>query len=247
MGRVLIGLLIVTLGVTSINLYKRFTEHSDFKVKFHVYSLRTGKPLEILFRTIPTLYDTMIDVDIIEPFGKELNLYKINNDIYGGTPDLHYVVYDKGNRQIRDLKSDFLLRRFRDLENVDFDTIDSYSIDISTFKEIFDPHLKTSEEIADKYAELLASSVDSTDFKRIRQIGDIKPIKDLHSSTHNPLIDEDEIIRDFTFVNHLVANEFLYWFYDKGLVKIRLDFDDGSLKNVKTLRVGNLGIETTHL
>lgn len=247
MRRILIGLLIVILGLTSVNLYKRFTEDSDFKVKFHVYSQRTGKPLDILFRKIPSLYDTMIDVEIIEPYSKELNLYKVSNDIYGGTPDLHYVVYDKDNGEIGDLKSDFLFRKIKDPENIDFDTIDSYSIDISIFRQIFEPRLKTSEEIANKYAELLTNTLDTTYFKRIKQSSDIEPILSSHRKTQSPIIDERKTITDFGFVNHLGNNEFLYWFYDKGLIKIQLDFRDGRLTDVKTLRQGNLGVEISHL
>jgi len=247
MRRILIGLLIIIVGLTGVNLYKRFTEDSDFKVKFHIYSQKTAKPLEVLFRKIPTLYDTMINIEIIEPYSKELNLYKVNNDIYGGTPDIHYVVYNKDNREINDLKSNYLFRRVKDPGNIDFDTIDSYSIDISTFKQIFEPHLKTSEEIADKYAELLTNTLDSTDFKKIKQSGDIETILSSHGETHSPMIDENKTITDFGFINHIGENEFLYWFYDKGLIKVQLDFKDGQLTNVKTLRVGNLGVEIKHL
>ena len=94
----------------------------------------------------------MIDVEVIEPYSKELNLFKVNNDIYGGTPDIHYIVYNKGNGEINDLKSEFLFRKIKDPENIDFDTIDSYSIDVLTFRQIFEPHLKTKEEVANKYA-----------------------------------------------------------------------------------------------
>jgi hypothetical protein len=247
MRRILIGPLIVILGLASVNLYKRFTEESDFKVKFHVYGQRTGNPLDILFRKIPSLYDTLIDVEIIEPYSKELNLYKVSNDIYGGTPDLHYVVYDKDNGKISDLKSEFLFRKIKDPENIDFDTIDSYSIHILTFKQIFEPHLKTREAIADKYAELLTNTLDSTNFKRIKRTSDIESILISYKKTQSPMIDEEKTIADFGFVNYLGDNEFLYWFYDKGLIKIQLYFKDGHLTNVKTLRQGNLGVEMRHL
>ena len=247
MRRILIGLLIIIVGPTGVNLYKRFTEDSDLKVKFHIYSQQNAKPFEILFRKIPALYDTMIDIEIIEPYSKELNLYRVNNDIYGGTPDIHYVVYNKDNGEINDLKSNYLFRRVKDPDNIDFDTIDSYSIDISTFKQIFEPHLKTSEEIADKYAELLANTLDPTDFKKIKQSGDIESILSSHKKTHFPMIDEDKTITEFGFINHIGENEFLYWFYDKGLIKIQLFFKDGRLTNVNTLRLGNLGIEIKHL
>ena len=247
MRRILIGLLIVALGLTSVNLYKRLTEDSEFKVKFHIYSQRTGKPLDILFRTIPTRYDKMIDVDIIEPYSKELNLYKVNNDVFGGTPDMHYVVYDKDNREISDLKSEFLFRKIKNSENINLDTIDSYSIDVLTFRQIFEPHLKTNDTIADKYAELLANSGDSTDFKELKNISDIESLLSSHRRTETPMINEDKTLKDFDFVNHLGQNEFLYWYYDKGIIKIQLYFKDGQLTNVKTLRIGNLGIEITHI
>lgn len=247
MKRILIGLLIIILGLTCINMYKRFTEDSDFKVKFHVYSQRTGKPLEILFRNIPTLYDTMIDVEIVEPYSKELNLYRINNDIYGGTPDIHYIVYDKDNGQITDLKSDLLAWKINGIENAHFDTLDSYFIDIVAFRQIFEPRLTTREEIADKYAELLTNTTDSTYFKRIKRSNDIDQILNSKRETQSPPIDEGKTITDFEFANKLGDNEFLYWYYDKGLIQIQLDFRDGHLANVKTLRLGNLGIEVRHL
>ncbi|NBP68246.1 MAG: hypothetical protein EBR30_15175 [Cytophagia bacterium] len=247
MKRILIGLLIVILGLTCINLYKRFTEDSDFKVKFHIYSQRTREPLEILFRNIPTLYDTMIDVEIVEPYSKELNLYRVNNDIYGGTPDIHYIVYDKDNRQIIDLKSDLLAWKIKDIENAHFDTLDSYFIDIVTFRQIFESRLTTREEIADKYAELLTNTIDTTYFKRIKQRNDIEIILSSHRKTQFLMIDEEKTIKDFDFVDNLGDNEFLYWFYDKGLIKIQVDFNDGHLTNVKTLRLGDLGVEITHL
>lgn len=247
MRRILLGLLIIILGLTSVNLYKRSTEDSDFKVKFHVYTQRTGKPLEILFRKIPALYDTMIEVETIEPYSKGLKLYKVSSDIHGGTPDLHYLVYDKDNGKIKDLKSEFLFGKIKDPDNIDFDTIDSYSIDILTFRQIFEPHLKTRGAFADKYAELLANTSDSTYFKRIKKSSDIEPILSSHSKTQSPMIDEDKTITDFGFVNHLGDDEFLYWFYDKGLIKIQLYFKGGHLTNVKTLRQGNLGVEIKHL
>ena len=247
MRRILIGLLIVILGLTGVNLYKRFTEDSEFKVKFHIYSQLTEKPLEILFRHIPVMYDTMIDIEIIEPYSKELNLYKIDNDIYGGTPDLHYVIYNKDNGELTSLKSELLFKEIKDPENVDLDTIDSYSIDIQTFRQIFEPHLKTSEEIADKYARLLTNTLDSIDFKRIKKSNDIESILSIHGKTQYPMIDDEKTITDFEFVNNLADNEFLYWFYDKGLIKFQVNFNDGRLTNVRTLRLGNLGVEITHL
>jgi hypothetical protein len=247
MKRILIGLLIIILGLTSVNLYKRFTEDSDYKVKFHIYSQRTGKPLEILFRNIPTLYDTMIDVEIIEPYSKELNLYRVNNDIYGGTPDIHYIVYDKDNGQITELKSDLLAWKIKDVENAHFDTLDSYFIDLVTFRQIFESRLTTKEQIADKYAELLTNTLDTTYFKRVKQSSDIEQILDSHRETQSPMVADDKTITDFEFSNNLDENQFLYWFYDKGLIKIQLDFKDGHLTNVKTLRLGNLGIEIGHL
>lgn len=193
------------------------------------------------------MYDTMINIEIIEPYSKELNLYKVDNDIYGGTPDLHYVIYNKDNGEITDLKSELLFKKIKDPENVDLDTIDSYSIDILAFRQIFEPRLKTSEEIADNYARLLANTLDSINFKRIKQSNDIEPILSSHRKTQFPMIDEKKTIKDFEFVNNLADNEFLYWFYDKGLIKIQVDLNDGHLANIKTLRLGNLGVETTHL
>lgn len=246
MRRILIGLLIVILGLTSLNLYKRITEDSDFKVKFHVYSQRSAKSIEILLRKIPIRYDTIIKIDIIEPYSKELNLYKVNIDIYGGMPDVHYIVYDKDNREIGDLKSEYLFANIKDPDHIDFDTIDSYCIDLKIFKQVFQSRLTSGEAIANKYAELLASSTDSTDFKRIKGSADIESIKRTHHQTKAPMIAEDETIKDFGFLNDTGPNEYLYWFYDKGLMKIQLDFNNTQLNNVRTLRLGNLGVEIKH-
>jgi hypothetical protein len=189
----------------------------------------------------------MIDIEIIEPYSKELNLYKVDNNIYGGIPDIHYVLYNKDNGEITDLKSELIFKRIKDPENIDLDTIDSYSIDILAFRQIFEPHLKTSEEIADKYAGLLTNTLDTIDFKRIKQSNDIELILSSHRKTQSPMIDEEKTITDFGFVNNLGDNEFLYWFYDKGLVKIQVDLKDEHLTNIKTLRLGNLGVEIKHL
>jgi hypothetical protein len=115
------------------------------------------------------------------------------------------------------------------------------------FRQIFEPHLKTSEEIADKYAGLLTNTLDTIDFKRIKQSNDIELILSSHRKTQSPMIDEEKTITDFGFVNNLGDNEFLYWFYDKGLVKIQVDLKDEHLTNIKTLRLGNLGVEIKHL
>jgi hypothetical protein len=61
------------------------------------------------------------------------------------------------------------------------------------------------------------------------------------------MINEDETIVDFKFIGQLANNAFLFWFYDMRLVKIQLYFKDKLLTNVKTERIGNLGIEITHL
>jgi hypothetical protein len=61
----------------------------------------------------------MIDIEIIEPYSKELNLYKVDNNIYGGIPDIHYVLYNKDNGEITDLKSELIFKRIKDPENND--------------------------------------------------------------------------------------------------------------------------------
>lgn len=77
---------------------------------------------------------------VIFPSNQKYLKTTLKTDIYGGTPDLHYVVYNKHNGEIGDLKSEFLFKRIKDPENIDFDTIDSYSIDILTFRQIFEPY-----------------------------------------------------------------------------------------------------------
>lgn len=244
MKKLLYELLIVALGLTGINLFKRITEDSDQKVKFHVYNNRTGNLIGSIFRTIPATYDTMIDLEIIEPYSKELNLYRVNLDIYGGTPDIHYVVYDKDNHEIKELKSDFLAS---EIESFDYDTILASLIDKSVFRQIFDGRLTMEEQIADKCAELLANSLSSADFKKIKDESDLLDILNSHQKTHSPMIDEKETISDFSFLGDLSDNEFLYWFYDHGLVKLTIDMKDGHFDNLKTLRIGNLGVEIIHL
>ena len=244
MKKIFVGLLIVVLGLVGINMLKRITEDSEHKVKFFVYNNRTGNFVSSIFRTIPPMYDTMIDLEIIEPYSKELNIYRVNLDIYGGSPDIHHIVYDKDNREISILQSDLLVRG---MQSFDYDTILASFIDTRAFRQIFDGRLTTAEQIADKCAELLASSLNSEDFKRIQGESDVLVIQNSHQRTHSPMIDEEEIISDFSFINDLSDNEFLYWFYDYGLVKITIDIRHAHLDKVRTLRLGNLGVEITHL
>jgi len=247
MKRILIGLVVIVLGLASVNLVKRTMESSDYAVKFHIYRYTTKNPLDILLRRIPENFDTLIKVDIIEPYRKELSLYKVDNDIFGGTPDFHYVVYDKDNHEINDLKSRFLYLKIDDPDKVDLDTIDSYSIDLLTFRQIFEPYFTSNEDIADRYARILANYTDSVRFKRIKEKSDIDFITQSNRKTVPPNVNEDELIRDLNFLTELTQDEFVYWFYDKGLIKIHLTFKDGHIERVTTERLGRLGVEIRHV
>lgn len=247
MKRILIGLVVIVLGLAGVNLAKRTMESSDYAVKFHIYQYTTENPLDILLRRIPENLDTLMKVDIIEPYRKELSLYKVDNDIFGGTPDFHYVVYDKDNHEINDLKSRFLYLKIDDPDKVDLDTVDSYSVDLLTFRQIFEPYFTSNGDIADRYARLLADNTDSIRFKRIKEKSDIDFITLSNRMTGPPMVNEDELIKDFDFLTQLTQDEFVYWFYDKGLIKIHLTFKDGHIDKVKTERLGRLGVEIRHL
>lgn len=246
MKRIVIGLVLAVLGLLSVNLAKRSTESSDYAVKFHIYHYTTKNPLDILLRTIPDNFDTLIKVDIIEPHRKELSLYKVDNDIFGGTPDVHYVVYNKDNHEIKDLKSRFLLLKLDEPDKVDLEAIDSYTIDLLTFRQIFEPYFTSNEDIADRYARILADDTDSVRFKRIKEKSDIDFITQSNRRASAPDVNDEEIIRDLNFLTELTQDEFVYWFYDKGLIKIHLTFKAGQIEKVTTKRLGNLGIETRH-
>jgi DNA topoisomerase VI subunit A len=60
-------------------------------------------------------------------------------------------------------------------------------------------------------------------------------------------VNEDELIKDLSFLTHLTRDEFVYWFYDKGLIKIHLTFKDGHVEKVTTERLGRLGVEIRHV
>jgi hypothetical protein len=247
MKRILIGLLVIVVGLASVNLIKRTTESSDYAVKFHIYRYTTENLFDILLRRIPENLDTLMKVDIIEPYGKDVSLYKVDNDIFGGAPDFHYVVYDKDNHEINDLKSRFLYLKIDDPDKVDLDTIDSYSVDLLIFRQIFEPYFTSNEDIADRYARILAYDTDSVKFKRIKERSDVDFITLSNRKTGPPNVNEDELIKDLSFLTHLTRDEFVYWFYDKGLIKIHLTFKDGHVEKVTTERLGRLGVEIRHV
>lgn len=247
MKRILIvALVTITLSLVLIHFGRRWSEDSELATKFRVYIDQSNDPIDRLFRRIPTRYDTMIGITLIDPSSKEINLYRVDNDIFGGTPDIHYLVYDKDHSSVSYLKSNFLFRRLDDAVNVCLDTIDAYSIDLHTFNKVFAPHLKTPESVANKYAELLANSTDSLSFRRIIHESEITEIQNRLPASQEPMIDPTRTLTEFGFISELSEDEFIFWYYDKGLLKLKVDVTGGRLNELRTIRLGNLGVEIKH-
>jgi hypothetical protein len=246
MKKIIVAIIIIVIGLVILNLGARFNEDSNFKVRFHVYKQHSENPIDILLRRINTNLDTLIKAEIIEPINKELALYKVDNDIYGGTPDYHYLVYDRDYGTINELKSNLLFSKIADPDNVNLDTVDSYSINIVQFRNIYEPYFDSNEYIVDKYARLLANSTDSLNFKRIKSYSDIEQLKSVHD--YHTSFEPDDILKNFDFLNNLIDDqEYIYWFYDKGIIKITLEFKGKHLDKVSTHRLGNLGLEVIHI
>lgn len=247
MRRIIVALFVAFLTLACINWYRRSTEGLDFKIKFHVYRQQAGTPLEIILRTIKPSYDSLISAERtnLPTKDKNIGLYKVNNNIFGGSPDIHYLIVNRETGAIDDLKSRFLFREIEDYETIDFDTIDSYSVDVSAFRKVFETSVMTLDEISARYAVLLSNSEDSVDFKKIIQTEDIDQL--LQSHVRISMFDEGGNITDFGFLSQRKEHEFYYWFYDKGIVKIQVDYENGFLKSIETQRMGYLGIEVVHL
>jgi|GEM_PF-2875097 hypothetical protein len=242
----IVAFVTIILSLVVIHFGRRWSEDSEFATKFRVYIDQSNNPIDRLFRRIPTSYDKMIKITLVDPSSKEINLYRVDNDIFGGTPDIHYLVYDKDHSSVSYLKSSFLFRRLDEGVDIDLDTIDAYSIELNTFNKVFAPHLKTPESVADKYAELLANSTDSLSFRRITHESEITEIRNMLPANQEPMIDSTRTLTEFGFISELSEDEFIFWYYDKGLLKLTVQVTDGTLIKARTKRIGNLGVEITH-
>lgn len=204
----IVAFVTIILSLVVTHFGRRWSEDSEFATKFRVYIDQSNNPIDRRFRRIPTSYDTMIKITLVDPSSKEINLYRVDNDIFGGTPDIHYLVYDKDHISVSYLKSNFLFRRLDEGVDIDLDTIDAYSIELNTFNKVFAPHLKNPESVADRYAELLANSTDSLSFRRITHESEITEIRNMLPASQEPMIDQNKKLTDFDSFSRWVKTNF---------------------------------------
>ncbi len=247
---ILISFLSLTILIVGYHIYLRFKETSEQKIKFHVFEYSNNNIINSYFRKIPTLYDSLIKIERTNRFNKDYTLYKADNDIYGGTPSIHYLIFNKDNGEITELKSASLLNRVENFDSIDWNAIHSNLIDLNEFNYVYSfPHINT-DPLFDNYARLLANIIDSIHFRKIISIMDIELIlKNLPKETYNmSSVFESELIENYEFLNSINENEKYYWFYDRGVIKFEFKLNENNeLEKVETSRIGYIGNEIVHL
>jgi hypothetical protein len=240
-------ILIIFIGY---HLNMRFKETSDWKVKFHVYEYYNRNILNLYLRRIPILYDTLLKVERTEKYSKEYTLYKVDNGIYGGTPSIHYLIFNKDNGEITELKSESLLKNIKNWDNFDSKSIYSYLIDLNEFNYVYSNSRIEKQELFQIYCRLLANIEDSIYFREIKNIKDIEKVLLNLPKEKNKMstLYESDLINKFEFLDSLNQDEKYYWYYDKGIIRFRFIINaKNELEQVESYKIGYLGNEVIHL
>lgn len=247
---ILISLVSLTILIAGYNIYLRIKETSEQKVKFHVFEYSNNNIFNSYFRKITVLYDSLIKIERTNRFNKDFTLYKVDNDIFGGTPSIHYLIFNKDNGEITELKSVSLLNRIKNFDNFDWNTFHSYLIDLNEFNYVYSsPQIKT-DSLVDNYARLLANINDSIHFRKINSILDIELIlKNLPKKTYNvSSVFESELIENYDFFNSINENKKYYWFYDRGIIRFEFIINENrEFEKVESNQIGYIGNEIIHL
>ena len=247
---ILISLMSLTILIAGYNIYLRIKETSEQKIKFHVFEYSNNNIFNSYFRKIPVLYDSLIKIERTNRFNKDFTLYKVDNDIFGGTPSIHYLIFNKDNGGITELKSVSLLNRIKNFDNFDWNTYHSYLIDLNEFNYVYSsPQIKT-DSLINNYTSLLADINDSIHFRKINSIIDIELIlKNLPKETYNvSSVFEFELIENYDFLNSINENEKYYWFYDKGIIRFEFIINGNrQFEKVESNQIGYIGNEIIYL
>jgi len=246
---ILISLVSLTILIAGYHVFLRLKETSEQKIKFHVFEYSNNNILNSYFRKIPALYDNSIKIERTNRFNKDYTLYKVDNDIYGGTPSIHYLILNKDNGRITELKSASLLNRIKDFDDFNWDTYHSYLIDLNEFNYVYSSQQNKADSLIDNYARLLADINDSIHFRKINSIRDIALIlKNLPKDTYNvSSVFESELIENYDFLNSIDENEKYYWFYDRGIVRFEFIINENKeFEKMESNQIGFIGNEIIH-
>ena len=246
---ILIFLLSILIVIVGYHFYLRFNETSEHKIKFHVFEYTNKNIINSYLRKIPDIYDKSIKVERTDKFNKDYTLYKIDNDIFGGTPSIHYLIYDKDKSKISELKTVSLLNRIKDYDAFDWDTYHSYLIDLNEFNYVFSSTQTKPDSLIENYARLLAVINDSIHFRKITSKTDIeKLLRNLPKNTYNVgSVYESELIDNYNFLDSINVNEKYYWFYDMGIIRFRFKINKNQeFEKVETNQMGFIGNEIIH-
>jgi hypothetical protein len=233
MKRLTILLFVLAIALAFFHYFKKYSEDSEFAVKFHVYSQEVENPLHIYVRTIPGQYDRLMAAERVQPFGKELALYKVKSNTFDEEADVHYLLYDRYLHETTFLKSRFLLKMKP--ESVNEDESDSYLIDFQHFTQ-YRSELKSPEEFVTQYATMLASEINDRTFRRIRTLHDLDTIRQFNLKAFFSC--SQSVISDYRFIEKLKEDEFLFWYYDKGIIKFTVTGQNGKINSISTKRLG---------
>jgi hypothetical protein len=232
MKRLLTFIFAVGIPLTAFHYYKKYNEDSQYAVKFYVYSHEVANPIDLYTRNIPPEYRRFFKAERVKPFTGALALYRVNNDITGN-PDIHYLLHDKRRNEIRFLKSRFLIREKP--ESADEDAMDSYLIDYAQFSRYIPDSLDT-EEIITEFASMLCEDGSPGKFRRVRSTADIDSIKNLNQKEFYRC--SQPVLTDIGFINEVSDGEFLFWYFDKGIVKFTAHKKNGEITSISSRRLG---------
>jgi len=239
MKKLLVYAFVIGIPLAAVHYARKYGEDSQFAAKFFVYSQEVENPVQLYLRDIPSRYEKFFKAERIQPFTGDLALYRVNSSMSGDAPDVHYIVEDKEKHSLNFLKSRFLLREKP--ENVDAAESDSYLIDYRQFSRCV-PKRCDTEELVTRFATMIADDLDSRKFRRIRSLADIDSIRFQNQKEFFRCSQSQ--IADLDFINELGQNEFLFWYFDKGIVKLTANKVDGKVQSITSRRLGFAAMAT---
>lgn len=205
-----------------------------------VYSEENSTFIDRVLLRIPEYDKSLISVDEELCTNTNYRIFIVNNDIWGGSPDIHIIAYKRTTKSLSFLRSSLLLNSIKVEYNLD--TIEAHCIDQALFNDIYFIQDSSSDYLTEKFASLLANDSDTTKFKKIKTQTDIEELIKRNRVLNN-YIKMDEVSFDKLNTSFpLGPNESVYWYSDRGLIKFILHRNDNSVI-FQTEALGYLGIE----
>ncbi len=212
--------------------------------KFAVYQIESNNILYSLIRLIPATVSIRMEEKEIQKKGS-YTLIKLNDKKYN--PSNQYYFLKNGNK-LSPLK--IVFPPVND-KNITIENYHSYLINKDVFNEyitVFYPNID-NQSIINKYCLFLSTIMDTTSYRVISNIEDIRLIIDENPKKINHPYPEHKLIQNFQtiFDKNKSNNRTIVWFYDKGVIKLEYIIKNNKIESINTNFIGYIGNEVIHM